>query len=78
MEWKENIFKDQEFPRNFVGMDIDDLIEELGGVGRYQTFLIIFCCISNIMNGIMFQPLPYLYYMPDFECLVNGIYRPCD
>ena len=54
------------------GYDINELIEQAGGFGKYQILLNIFGCIAYQGISFVIYNLAFLELVPKLECLYKG------
>ena len=62
------------------GYDINQLIEQAGGFGKYQILLNIFGCIAYQGISFVIYNLAFLELVPKLECLYEGKtdYQSCE
>ncbi|XP_060558966.1 organic cation transporter protein-like [Ruditapes philippinarum] len=61
-------------------MRLDDILEEIGGFGRYQKWIFFLTCIPNFFAGFYMLNPVFLLGVPDHRCSIpgydNDTYKP--
>lgn len=53
-------------------MRLDDILDEIGGFGRYQKWIFFLTCLPNLLAGFFMLNPVFLLGVPDHRCAIPG------